>query len=214
MILSMLMLNPCKLSRTHAVLSQNVGLVINFSCSRSCIILHILRVQPLTAIWYKCHPLCTARVYVNVMSDTCINVTVHSTCILISLRWTHVTCLCLVSRKLIVFTIHIRYEATIILIQTSRCKYPEQKNLKAKAYSNKIVLVQEHNHHHIILHLRDDPDTIFTSSGQQLASHHSIEHLWFYQRTAEISRWTTSQSRSKIYISQCLVISWYWVSCF
>ena len=120
-----------------------------------------------------------SRVYVNVVSDTCINVTVHSTCMLISC-WTWVTCFCVVSRKLVLFRIHIRYEATIDLIPTA---IQNRRIWRRKPIVTKILSVQEQHHEMWSCHY------IY-----QLACHHSIEHLWLYQRPAEILWWTTHET--------------------
>ena len=122
------------------------------------------------------------HVYVNVMSDTCINVTRHST-------RTRVACFYVVFRKLLLFNNHIKYGATIILSLMLCCK-SATKEFEGKTPIQLKTLAS---------FTWDDPETTFTSVWQQLASHQSTEHLWLYQRSQEMPRWTTRVKIEDLY---------------
>ena len=135
------------------------------------------------------------HVYVNVMSDTCLNVTRHST-------RTRVTCFCVVFRKLLLFNNHIKYGATIIL-SSMLCYKSATKEFEGKTPIQLKILAS---------FTWDDPETIFTSVWQQLASHQSTEHLWLYQRSQEMPRWTTRVKIEDLYQWLGQWVWWWWIA--
>ena len=135
------------------------------------------------------------HVYVNVMSDTCINVTRHST-------RTRVACFYVVFRKLLLFNNHIKYGATIILSLMLCCK-SATKEFEGKTPIQLKILAS---------FTWDDPETTFTSVWQQLASHQSTEHLWLYQRSQEMPRWTTRVKIEDLYQWLGQWVWWWWIA--